>query len=83
MTLQALLERVEAASGPDREIDALIYIALEYPDWRLQVSNDLFPEQVQVGRIQEPEGTRSVFLGFGWRESPKFTVSLDAAVGLV
>lgn len=83
MTLDALIAKVEALTGPDRETDALIYIALEYPDWRLQVSCSLFPEQVQAGRIQEPEETNSVNRGEGWRESPKFTASLDAIVKLV
>lgn len=81
--LDALIARVEGATEADREIDALIFIALEFPEWRLQVSCELFPEQVMVGRIQEPEGARSVNRGFGWRESPRYTASLDAALDLV
>lgn len=74
--LPALADRCEQATGPDRELDAAIYIAAVFPYWRLQVDCEPFPEEVQAGRIQDPES-------FGWRESPRYTTSLDAAMMLV
>ena len=74
-TLLALADRVEAMDGPDRAVDAEIHIALFFPDWRLQTDCLPFPDQVRKGRIQEHGGC-------GWRRSPEYTASLDAAMRL-
>jgi hypothetical protein len=74
-TLIELAARVEAATGPDRELDAEIFRAVLWPDWLLQTNCDLFPDQVKPGRIQEPGGC-------GWRQAPAYTRSLDAAMTL-
>jgi hypothetical protein len=74
--LLALAERCEQATGPDRELDALVYIATSFPTWRLQTDCEPFPDAVEVGRIQGGDS-------FSWRESPAFTASLDAAMTLV
>lgn len=71
-----LIERIEGAEGPSRELDAEIFIAVCWPDWRIQTDCEKFPEQVQSGRIQEPNGC-------GWRNAPAYTASLDAAMSLV
>lgn len=40
-----------------------------------QTNCDLFPDEVRPGRIQDPDRC-------GWRESPRFTASLDVAMTL-
>lgn len=70
-----LATRIEQATGPDRELDAEIFIAVCWPDWRVQASCDNFPEEVRPGRIQEPNGC-------GWRNAPTYTASIDAAMTL-
>lgn len=74
--LLELAERCEKATGPDRELDALIFIVAEWPTWKLQTACEPFPEQVQPGRIQGPDS-------IGWRQAPAYTASLDAAMKLV
>lgn len=71
-----LIARVEAATGPSRELDAEIFIRVKHPTWRLQTGCEPFPDEVKPGRIQEPDG-------FAWREAPTYTASLDAAMTLV
>ena len=70
-----LIARIESADGPDRELDAEIFIAACHPTWRIQTECKLFPEQVQTGRIQKPDGC-------GWRNAPAYTASIDAALTL-
>ena len=76
MTMTELARRCEDAEGPSRELDAEIFIAVLWPDHKLQTTCDLFPDEVRTGRIQEPNGC-------GWMESPRYTSSLDAAMTLV
>lgn len=80
--LQALLERVEAASGPDRDLD-----------WTMAQAFD--PDL--AGRVLITyEGSKAACIANGlwpkrkgacWRDAlfsvPRYTASLDAAVGLV
>lgn len=75
-----LLERVEAASGPDREIDALVWLALE-PDC-------VNSRQFWLWRSARPKGEQDralsdVRLAFARRHAPEITASLDAALALV
>jgi hypothetical protein len=77
--LLALAERCEAATGPDRELDAQIIIALEHPEYH-------FPDEVlnrkpsswdeAAGRFRHDGSGGSV----SW---PAFTASVDAALTLV
>lgn len=69
-TLLRLAERVEAATGPDRELDVAIVYAL-HPD---------------IGRYEgQCIGDPPIFWHDPYRKQPcpKFTASLDAAMGLV
>ena len=70
-----LITRLQAATGPDRELDAEIFL-LQWPGYRLQTDCEPFPDQVQPGRIQE-------IGGFAHRTAPTFTASIDAALTLV
>lgn len=79
-----LLERVKAAAGPDRELDAQICIALQPPvileHWLSSTPRtDLYPalwESCGNGYVQHPN--------WGYKsQSYKCTASVDAALALV
>lgn len=81
--LQALLERVEAATGPDREIDGELDAALRMgtsslPDW----ARNNFPrwKHINSGRVccLHDDGSH----GLNWA-SAEFTASIDSALALV
>lgn len=70
-----LIERLEKATGPDRELDALVHVIVMRSVWR---------EHYRI----EPhmDGRCTVYLSNGgkYREaSPAYTASLDAALKLV
>lgn len=73
-TLLALAERCETATGPDRELDGAIYIAVLIPAER-------------AGRIDQNGGFVGWWPKdgpyVGAREVPAYTASLDAALTLV
>lgn len=81
--LKALLERVEKAEGPDRELDAAIYNALYTDNYRPHAFHSFeqkfhavhrYHDGWLVGKDNSDE----------WAENlPKFTASIDAAVALV
>lgn len=71
-----LADRIEQADGPSRELDVEIFLTVLGDGWRVQTDCALFPEQVQTGRVQEVSGC-------GWRNSPAYTSSIDAALTLV
>ena len=76
--LAGLIERLEKATGPDREIDALIEIeARRQEAYRVGLNDDQRAKWKPVGSNGEVEegGTRY--------HSPKFTASLDATVALI
>lgn len=77
MTLQALLERVEAASGPVEEIDNLIW-------WHFFCPERGKDDAMRVGPMDNV-AKRAAWARcfYGKERSTKFTASLDAAVGLV
>lgn len=84
--LKALLERVEKAEGPDREIDAELHVALVKPEQR---ADDLRYFRVPSANMDHMEmcapGTywlkeRS---GASLQTAPKYTTSIDAALSLV
>lgn len=74
--LHELADRVEALTEPSREVDAEIYVAILGPEWKIQTDCPNFPDEVRAGRIQEIGGC-------GWRNSPRYTSSLDAAETLL
>ena len=73
-TLQSLRDRVANATGPDREIDGLIYIASFIPSER-------------VGRLDHDGGVVGWWPKDGPYvsaiEVPRYTSSIDAALGWV
>lgn len=75
--LQALLERVEAASGPVEEIDNLIW-------WHFFCPERGKDDAMRVGPMDNV-AKRAAWARcfYGTERSTKFTASLDAAVGLV
>lgn len=73
--LTALLARVEAAEGPDRELDLALSIALEFPAHRPMTMDDRWAATGIEGK--------HTLDGNGWFNAPFFTASLDAALALV
>jgi len=80
--LPALLARVEAATGPDREIDAAIALAFRLPQ-------QFFGEAIDREFSRKVDGPdyhvdKATWSGMGERyAAPEFTSSLDATVALV
>jgi len=77
MTLSTLIDRVRAASGPDREIDADVYEALGY-----QVKR----RPVRHSSVHKSHATSVSwrYLDSGrWLAMEYFTASLDAVVALI
>ena len=75
---EGLVERVEAARGPDRELDALIFLALDMPLPRE------FINQAIALTYDEAEACFTMPIG-DMRvryEPPAFTASIDAAMSL-
>jgi len=72
--LSALIERLDALTGPDREVDADIFQWFGGKDW-----------DYAYLKVQEPCGCpHEMAVDYaGTRYSPKYTASIDAAVALV
>lgn len=79
MTYEALAERCERAEGPDRELDARIAHATQWR-WDGWAAGDLAIEDRDLDYVIEraKNGWNSI-----WRNLPRFTDSLDAAMSLV
>ena len=77
MDLQTLLERVKAAGGPDRELDAELWVALEPGATRKQWSyiHEASGRECHVDETRD--ATRRLII------VPSFTASIDAALALV
>ena len=83
MTDAELVARVEALTGPCRETDAEIYLALYLPDWRKgspwKKTNGWFKPGCAIDAM-------AFFFhdGLGWnhKTAPTYTASLDAAMTL-
>jgi hypothetical protein len=86
MSNPSLLERVEAATGADREIDAALHVALvkpeQYPDdlryFRLPCASMDHMEMCTPGTYWLKQRS-----GASLHTSPAYTSSLDAALSLV
>jgi hypothetical protein len=85
MTLTSLIERVEKCEGPDREIDALVYIALFDPDVMTDGGGYRGERPAQYQKA-------SKIIADGWDDliglgqiigAPEYTASLDAVVTLI
>lgn len=80
--LKALRERVESATGPDRQLDGAIVLALGGPP------ETALPFQADVAWTYRGGGEwftpspRSIGLDIVWK-CPPYTASIDAAVALV
>ena len=71
-SLSSLIERLEKASGPDREIDALIFVAVDARDPALRVARSTpLGWYVEAGDDED----RPLL-------QPEYTKSLDAALAL-
>ena len=79
MTLKELAERAESATGPDRELDGLIAVAVNHGS--LPGAVKIAPEDETTRRrgwvLHTFNGRRS------WHQAPRFTASIDAAMTLV
>jgi hypothetical protein len=86
MDLAELRERLEKATGGDREIDAAIFVAVEAPE---QYSDDLRRYRLPHPSLDEMDmcapGTYWLVQrsGRSLRTSPHYTASLDAIVSLI
>ena len=79
MTLMELADRLEKATGPDRELEWQVFRAIRYPDHLLNKD----PANWHIttrGSVTEP--VRSVAFE-GFNQAPRYTASLDAAMTLV
>lgn len=81
--LLSLAARVEAAEGPERELDVQIAVAIDWrwPDWEEGEST----ARGQAEKHGLPWLVERVIRGYAsvWRNMPHFTASLDAAMTLV
>lgn len=76
--MDELIKRLEAATGPDRELDACIFCALLHPDKK--------PERNLFYTNREEWGvfvTNQPAPGMTFYDAPIYTASLDAAMTLV
>jgi hypothetical protein len=89
--LEVLIERCEAAQGPDRELDARLFCELiEDRIWREEVytiyaqSRAALRDVYRIGTIDPGEHSRnfSVTSSFEDARIPQYTASIDAALAL-
>lgn len=79
-SLEGLIERVKAAQGSDREIDASLFIALVEPTWHTSPKD---PGAVAADKQYFwPEG-KLKYLTRNSKVAPQYTASIDAALALV
>ncbi len=78
--LKELLELVENATGPDREIDADLFVALINPEWVTSKKDPGFAAADK--RSFWPEG-KARYITRDCKPAPQYTASIDAAVALV
>ena len=77
-----LIDKLERADGPDRELDAEIALALEFPNWRTE------KRWKRTNGWATPDRPTSIYSlytpdGFGGcKKAPAYTASIDAAMTL-
>lgn len=78
-----LAERCEAATGPDRELDAMIAVATDWrwDDW--EEGESTARGQAEKHGLDWLVGRAKDGMASMWRHMPRYTASLDAAVTLV
>lgn len=88
MRIASIIERVEAATGPDRELDLAIHHIAQAKRYRWAEFGGAHPDQRLVAVEVEPEGLHETMY-LSWidkadvRTIPAYTASLDAAMTLV
>lgn len=85
-TLMELAERVEKATGPDRELDPRIWCALrkvEFPEPPYEALVPDYDEDPTGGVMVESITRNGLLLQCRRDQSPRYTASLDAAMMLV
>jgi hypothetical protein len=86
-TLLELASRAEATSGPDRELDALIWCALRGVKYKghnmAYASYGASNPETQVEFTEPPKRTRLVSGNVRWPHATPVTSSIDAAMTLV
>lgn len=81
-SLSHLIERLEKATGPDRELDAEIFCAINH-GFVTHHAAPGFAIKDQFGIIENGNLARSPYISSNRRVSPQFTSSIDAAMTLV
>ena len=85
--LVELAERCEQASGPDRELDAVIAVAIRWhpygtTHWLARYDREFFAfDDGFIKKINSTDYRNEPLPGGGW-DVPEFTASLDAAMTL-
>lgn len=90
MNLQEIEKRLQEATGPDRELDALIWAELDGRDVRYEdgavIARSRVPphNECLLGLVDHPgRSSRNFFEADGWKPPiPHVTASLDAAIAL-
>lgn len=83
LNLTALIERLEKADGPDREIDALIQISI-FPEYgaKMDLSPSRFVMFKDVWEKNRADHINHANNVSDWWKVPNYTASIDAAVSL-
>ncbi len=79
-TLRDLKARLDAAKGPDRELDAAIFVALVEPTW---VTSPKDPGAVAADAMSFRSTGKLHYITKTSKHAPHYTASIDAAVALV
>jgi hypothetical protein len=77
MTLLELAERCEKATGPDRELDAMLAVAVDF------VAENSNPPSARSLHSDYGGSNSYADIGAHWPRLPRYTASLDAAMTLV
>lgn len=81
-SLSDLIARLEKATGPDRELDAEIFCAINH-GFVTHHAAPGFAIKDQFGIIENGNLARSPYISSNRRVSPRYTSSIDAAMTLV
>lgn len=88
--IRGLLERVEKATGPDREIDVRVHAELvehrdviERDTWVIGRNRNAPHDECVLGRIDPGKHSRNFSPAYSKPEQPDYTASIDTALALV